>query len=66
MATMTPEDVSATSNINKAAIVPISGKNKDGELICLRECLTLILLGTLYNTTNGYHNFWGILSFNAA
>ena len=63
---MTSEDMPATITADRADFFPISGKPKDGDLLCLRKFLISILLRISYKTANGDHNLWGILSSDAA
>ena len=65
-ATMTLEDVSAIITAARENFVPISSKPQDNYLLRMREFRTLILLGIPYNTADGNHNLWGILSSDAA
>ena len=63
---MTPEDVLATITVDRATFVPTEGKTKGEKLLHLRECLMSILIGTPYNTVDGYCNLWEIISSDAA
>ena len=63
---MTPKDVSAIIATSKPTFVLITGKTTDDYILRLREFITPILLGINYDTSNGAHNLWGVLSTNAA
>ena len=65
-ATVTPKYVSSTIIPDRTTFVPISRKTKYNNLLYLRECLTMILPLILYNTDDGNHGLWGVLSSYAA